>query len=91
MGYDAGLEDAARLIDSVLQANPRVLRDPAPVVQATVLGESVISVAVRPWVDVPDVVAATGEINEAIWSAFRGAGFVLPPPQREIRLVESAG
>ncbi len=90
VGYDAGLDVAAGLIDGVLRGNARVLREPAPVVQATMLGESVISVAVRPWVNVPDVVAATGEINQAILVAFRGAGFSLPPPQREIRLIESA-
>jgi len=90
VGYDTGLESAAGLINGVLRANARVLRDPVPVVQAIVLGDSVISVAVRPWVNVPDVVAATGEINEAILVAFREAGFTLPPPQREIRLVEHA-
>lgn len=88
VGYDAGLEKAAALIGGVLRANPRVLHDPAPVVQAITLGDSTISVAVRPWVNVPDVVAASGEINQAIFAAFRGAGFRLPPPQREIRLVE---
>jgi small conductance mechanosensitive channel len=91
VGYDVGLDVALGLIRGVLQANARVLADPAAVVQATNLGDSVITVAVRPWVGVPDVVAANGEINDAILAAFRGAGFSLPPPQREIRLLSAAG
>jgi small conductance mechanosensitive channel len=41
-------------IHRILNANPRVLKDPAPVVGISALGDSSIDVSVKPWVNVPD-------------------------------------
>jgi len=42
---------------------------------------------VKPWVAVQDQVAATGEIYAAVLAALRARGVVMPPPQREVRLI----
>jgi small conductance mechanosensitive channel len=77
------------VIDAVLQANPRVLRDPAPVVQTILLGESSVHIGVRPWVHVQDYVPAAGEIRRAVLESLRSHGIVMPFPQREIRLIRN--
>jgi small conductance mechanosensitive channel len=69
--YDVDLDAATATVRELLTANPRVLADPAPIVQAAALGESGIALAVRPWVAVQDYDAAVGEINRAIVEAFR--------------------
>jgi small-conductance mechanosensitive channel len=55
-----------------------VLADPAPVIQAAALGNFAISIAVKPWVNVPDFEAATGEVNSSIVREFRSRGIVIP-------------
>jgi small-conductance mechanosensitive channel len=40
---------------------------------------------------VPDFAAVSGEINEAIVEAFGRRGIVIPPPQREIRMLAAVG
>ncbi len=87
VAYDSDLGAVVDLIRSVLLANPRVLRDPQPLVQPAQLGDSSVSIAVRPWVAVQDQVAATGEVYAAVLAALRARGVVLPPPQREVRLI----
>jgi small conductance mechanosensitive channel len=87
VAYDTDINSAVAAIDDVLRANSRVLRDPAPVVQPVLLGESSVSIGIRPWVGVADYRAAVGEINEALLKVFRNRGIVIPFPQREVRLV----
>ena len=84
------LAAAQAAIHSVLQANARVLKDPAPVVLVTKLGGGQISIAVGPWVRVPDYGAATSEVNQAILESFRHGNIAAPVPQREVRMLASA-
>jgi small conductance mechanosensitive channel len=87
VAYDTDLGAAMTLIREVLQANPRVLKEPEPVIQPTRLGDSSVNIAVKPWVLVQDQVAVPGEINAAVLEAFRGRGVVIPAPQHEVRLI----
>jgi small conductance mechanosensitive channel len=87
IAYDSDIEAALATLGEVLAANARVLRDPAPVVQTALLGEWSVTIGVRPWVLASDYVAATGELNGAILEAFRQRGFVIPVPQREVRVI----
>jgi small conductance mechanosensitive channel len=80
VAYATDLDTAFAAIREVLAANPRVLKDPAPVVQATALGEFAISIAIQPWVAVRDFVAAPGEINAAVVREFRERGITMPVP-----------
>ncbi len=87
VAYDTDLGAALALVEQILQGNPRVLKDPAPVVQAALLGDWAVKIAVRPWVRVGDFVAASGEVNRDVLESFRSRGVVMPLPQREVRLV----
>ncbi len=87
VAYDTDLSGAMATIGAVLQDNPRVLKDPAPIVQTTLLGEWSVSIGVRPWVQVQDFVPAAGEINRAILESLRERGVVMPFPQHEVRLL----
>jgi small conductance mechanosensitive channel len=89
VAYDTNLGAAFALIREVLAANARVLKDPDAIVQAMQLGESAVGIAVRPWVLVPDLSAATGEINAAVLAAFTTGGIIMPAPQRVVRLINT--
>ncbi|MGB6606102.1 MAG: mechanosensitive ion channel, partial [Steroidobacteraceae bacterium] len=66
VAYDTDLKTPLALIQQVLAANPRVLKEPAAVVQAVRFGDSSVTLAVRPWVAAQDQVAASGEICAAL-------------------------
>ena len=88
--YDADLNQALATIHEVLQANPRVLKDPAPLTQVIRLADSSVNIGVNPWVGAVDYGAARGEISKAIVETFRERGIVIPPPQRDVRLLGNA-
>ena len=85
IAYDSDLTAALAVIENVLHGNARILKDPAPVIQAVRLAEWSVTIAVKPWVAVADYVPATGEINLAIIEALRSRSIVIPVPQREVR------
>lgn len=87
VAYDSDIGAVIDLIRAALRTNPRVLPEPEPVVQPVQLGDSAVSIAVRPWVAVQDQVPATGEVHAAVLAALRARGVVIPVPQREVRLV----
>ena len=90
VAYDTDIEVPVAVIREVLQSNPRVLKDPEPVVQTVRLGDSSVAIAVRPWVLVQDQVRAPGEVYAALLEAFRARGIVIPVPQSEVRLIGGA-
>jgi len=87
VSYGTELNQALGAIHELLRSNPRVLKDPAPVIQVVMLADSSVNIGVKPWVNVPDYVAAAGEINKAILETFRGRDIVIPFPQREVRIL----
>jgi small conductance mechanosensitive channel len=90
VAYNTDLNQALAAINDIMRDNPRVLKDPAPVIQVAVLADSSINIAVKPWAKVPDYVLAAGEINKAIVETFRGQNIVIPFPQREVRMLSGA-
>jgi len=87
VAYDADLEASLAVVREVLAASARVLKQPEAFIQPLELGESAVRIAVRPWVLAAEQGAATGELNAALLAAFRARGFVIPYPQREVRLI----
>lgn len=84
---DANVAAALAAIQEVLEANAKVLKDPGAAVLVSKIAGSGVTIAVGPWVKVPDYPAATSEINQSILEAFRRAGIPAPVPQREVRML----
>jgi len=91
VAYDTDLGAALAALRESLEANPRVIKDPAPVIQTIRLADSSVNISVRPWVPVLDFGAATSEINQSILDTFRSRGIVIPYPRRDVRLVQAPG
>jgi small conductance mechanosensitive channel len=88
--YDADLDQALAAVREVLQANPRVLKEPAPPIQVAQLADSSVTIGFYPWVSLADYGPAGGEIRKAVVEAFRARGIVIPPPRREVRMLGGA-
>jgi small conductance mechanosensitive channel len=89
VAYGTNLSEATGIVRRVLSANPRVLQEPVPVVGVTMLADSSINIAIRPWTKVGDFGAAQVEINQAIAEELRAANISIPFPQREVRLLNN--
>ena len=89
VSYQTDVNVALRLITEILQANPRVLQDPAPQLGVTRLADSGVTIGIKPWVSVPDYDAAISEINRTILETFAARNIVIALPQCEIRMLGS--
>jgi small conductance mechanosensitive channel len=89
VSYNANLTTAISVINEILAKNPRVLKDPAPVVAISGFGDSSIDIDVRPWSPLSEFGPAAAEIKLGIVDAFRARKIEIPFPQREIRVIGS--
>ncbi len=87
VAYDTDMSGVLSLIAAILAENPRVLKEPAAVVQTVLLKDSTVEIAARPWVLIEEYVPAVGEINRTVLAGLRDSGISLPFPQREVRLI----
>ncbi len=90
VAYDTDVRRAIATVSEILKANPRVLGDIEPVIGVSVLADSSVNIAVKPWTTVDNFAAAGAEVNQAILERFRRDGIVIPFPQREVRVLSSA-
>ena len=90
VAYDADLPGTLNVIRALASANPRVLADPAPLVQIGALGDSAVQISIKPWVAVADYTAAAGELNLSIVEELRRRDISIPFPQHEVRLLNAA-
>ena len=89
VSYQTDLGTAVGAVRDVLQGNSRVLKEPVPVVSVARLADSSVRIGIHPWVNVPDYLPATSEINRAVLEAFRDRNIVIPMPRREVRMLEA--
>jgi len=90
IGYSADLTLALSIVNNILQQNPNVLTDPAPVVGIVALNESSISLAIRPWVKVEDFVPTQAAIYQAVIESFRDHKIEIPIPRRDIHFLNTS-
>jgi len=87
VAYDANLTETIAVVRDILNQNARVLKDPAPVVGISVLGDSTIDIAVKPWATVANYGPAHAELYQTIVERFRERNITMPFPQHEVRLL----
>ncbi|MEW6302103.1 MAG: mechanosensitive ion channel domain-containing protein [Verrucomicrobiota bacterium] len=90
VAYATNLSDAMAVVRSVLEANPKILKDPAPLVVISEFADSSINISVKPWVALTDFGVAGSEIHEAVLTAFRARGIEIPFPQRDVHVIHGA-
>ncbi len=89
IAYGTDLTTALSTVGSILEQNGRVLKEPAPVIGVASLGESFISLSIKPWVNVSDFVFAQAEIYQSIVERFRDKQIEIPGPRRSIKLLNN--
>lgn len=89
VGYGSDLERAMAIMVEAVQAQPRVLTEPAPTAFVMAFADSGIDLEVGFWIEDPleGALALRSAVNLAIWRGFKAAGIEIPFPQREVRLL----
>ncbi|MBI5387036.1 MAG: mechanosensitive ion channel [Verrucomicrobia bacterium] len=90
VSYDSDLNAVIATVRELLAKHPKVLKDPAPVVGVTLLADSAINIAVKPWVAVENYIPAQAELYQAIVDQFRARRIEIPFPQREVRVLNGS-
>ncbi len=86
IGYDDDIRQAKQLIEEVMAADERILKDPAAVVMVAELADSSVNLAVRPWVASADYWDVRAAMLENIKITFDEAGISIPYPQTDVHL-----
>lgn len=82
VGYDSDIKKTKELLMNLLTSHPKVLKEPAPIVNLTELADSSINFIARPWVKTEDYWTVYFEITESTKEALDAAGIEIPYPHR---------
>lgn len=86
IGYDDDIDKAKEVLKGIVDADVRVLNDPAPTIAVVAMNDSSIDIVVRPWVKPADYWDVYFALTEAIKKGIEGAGMNIPYPQRDIHV-----
>ena len=90
ISYDADIREAKAILEKVLLADKRVLKDPAYVIAVGELGDSSINIHVRPWVKNADYWDLKWSLLEDIKYALDEANIGIPYPQTDVHFYDTS-
>jgi small-conductance mechanosensitive channel len=89
VNYGADPRQVMAAIESAAATNPRVMNHPKPETLFIGFGDSSLDFELRAWTDrFEDWLQIRSELGVAVYDALREAGFSIPFPQREVRLLQ---
>jgi small conductance mechanosensitive channel len=89
IGYGDDMAKAIEVIRGVVEADERVLPDPAVTIAVAELGDSSVNLIVRPWVKGSDYWPLKFDLNQRIKDALDQNGIEIPFPQRVVTMVNT--
>lgn len=82
--YNDPLREVRALLEEIIAAEPRILKDPVPVIAVSEMAESSVNFVVRPWVAGADFHAVKFALTERIKLGFDERGLTIPFPSRDV-------
>jgi len=86
VSYGDDLDKVRSVIQRVLAADERVLKDPAPQIAVMALADSSVNFTVRPWAKAADYWGLYFDLQEQIKKNFDKEGISIPFPQQDVYL-----
>ena len=90
IAYGDDYTKAKAVIARLLDADGRVLKDPAYFIALTSLGESSVNIVVRAWVNAGDYWGVYFDMNEKVYKTFAEESLNIPFPQLDVHLHKQA-
>lgn len=84
IGYNDDIKKAKKVLEQIVTADDRVLKDPAPVVAVSELADNSVNFVVRPWVKTADYWSVYWDITETVKETFDKEGLSIPFPQQDV-------
>lgn len=84
--YDNDIDVARKVLMEVMHNDMRVLKDPAPIVYVTALGDSSVNLTARCWVSRPDYWATFCDLTENFKKKCDANDINIPYPQRDVHI-----
>ena len=78
------MRKAKEILKTLVEADERILKDPAPTIAVSELGASSVNLVCRPWVKTVDYWPTRWDLTEKIKMAFDDAGVGIPYPQMDV-------
>jgi small conductance mechanosensitive channel len=78
------VEKARQVAIEAMLRHPRVLKDPAPEVAVTRIGDGMVTLSLRPSALQPDYPAVFVDVQELVKNAFDAHGIAGPTPHRVV-------
>ncbi|GJQ62032.1 MAG: mechanosensitive ion channel protein [Melioribacteraceae bacterium] len=88
IGYGDDIKKAKDIIEKVLKADERVLKDPIYTIGVLELADSSVNLAVRPWVKTSEYWPLYWDLMENMKYEFDANGISIPFPQRDVHLYQ---
>jgi small conductance mechanosensitive channel len=86
IGYGDDMDKAQAALLALVEADPRVLKDPAPMTAITGLGDNAVDVLVRFWCNAGDYWGLKFDLTKAVKKTLDAEGISIPYPQRDVHL-----
>jgi len=86
IGYGDDVDKAKAVINSMIAADSRILKDPVPFVAVSELADSSVNFAVRAWVNAEDYWGVFFDMNENVYKTFDKEGLNIPYPQMDVHV-----
>lgn len=84
ISYNDDIPKAIEIIRGIVNADPRVLAEPEPVVAVSNLGDSSVDLVIRPWCAGSDYWALRWDLNQRMKEGLEAAGCSIPYPQSDV-------
>lgn len=84
ISYEDDIDKAKRVLEDILNADERVLKEPAPTVAVVELADSSVNFVVRPWVNKADYWGVYFDVTETVKKRFDAEGISIPFPQQDV-------
>ncbi len=86
ISYDDDIGKAIEVLERVVTADERVLKDPAPMIAASELADSSVNLVVRPWCKKEDYWTLRCDLTRKMKEELEAAGCSIPFPQTDVHL-----
>jgi len=88
IGYASSMAKAYDTIDEILNADKRILQEPAPQIAVAELADSSVNFVVRPWVRKEDYWNVKFDLTRKVKEQFDAHGIEIPFPQRVVHMAK---
>jgi len=90
IGYSDDIEKAERVLKEIVQAHPKTLKEPEPMVRLHTLGESSVDFIVRPWAKPEDYWEVYWDVTRSVKMRFDAENISIPFPQRDVHIYQTS-